>query len=131
MPSTTFSFSKMINNPILAYFHGYYDLNLQNHQKIIIFPDINFPKNHRKSQNLRSLRITNFEILCSIRLLHNYTVLTAQRPLPLGMWAVHQCQFSIWDFWPLHFPIFEANPKYLTGTSCILLKFRVWGCPIL
>ena len=34
-------------------------------------------------------------------------------------------------FGSLHLPIFEANPKYLTGTSCILLKFRVWGCPIL
>ena len=27
-------------------------------------------------------------------------------------------------FGPLHFLIFEANPKYLTGTSGILHKFR-------
>ena len=32
-------------------------------------------------------------------------------------------------FAPLQFPIFEANSKFLTGTSCILLKFGVWGCP--
>ena len=32
-------------------------------------------------------------------------------------------------FAPVHFPIFEANSRFLTGTSCILLKFGVWGCP--
>ena len=45
---------------LLSWVLTYCDLNLQNYQKIVIFPDINFPKNHRKSQNLRLLRITNF-----------------------------------------------------------------------
>ena len=64
----------MINNPILAYFHGYCDLNLQNYQQIIIFPKINFPKYHRKSQNLRLLGITNFEVLCSITPWHKQII---------------------------------------------------------